>query len=120
MQPKSPKWVEDIRVAAAFILESTSSKSVDDYRNDLMLRSAIERNFEIIGEAVNRLAKHDPKIAERLGDYPRIIAFRNILIHGYDVVDRENVWKVIKENLPSLKEQVEKLLEETTGGSQAD
>jgi uncharacterized protein with HEPN domain len=56
MQPKTPKHLEDIHDAAAFILEVTAGKTLEAYRADRLLRQAVERNFEIIGEAVNRLA----------------------------------------------------------------
>ena len=72
----------------------------------------MERHFEIIGEAMNRIAKYDPETAGRIGDYARIIAFRNILIHGYDLINHEEVWKIIKNNLPDLLSQVEELLNE--------
>jgi uncharacterized protein with HEPN domain len=60
MQPKTPKLLEDIRDAAAFIREAVQGKTIDDYRADRILRQAIERNFEIIGEAMKRLAQHAP------------------------------------------------------------
>lgn len=116
MQRKSPKWIEDIRACASFIIETTAQMELADYRANQLVKSAVERNFEVIGEAINRLARHDAETAARLGDYPRIIAFRNILIHGYDLVDNDQVWKVIKENLPALKERAEVLLRETPQG----
>ncbi len=95
------------------IIATTAKMEQADYRANQLVKSAVERNFEIIGEAINRLAHHDAETAARLGDYPRIIAFRNILIHGYDLVDDSQVWKVIKENLPPLKDGAEALLRET-------
>jgi uncharacterized protein with HEPN domain len=77
-----------------------------------MLRAAVERHFEIIGEAVNRLARHDPETARKVGDYARIIAFRNTLIHGYDLVNHAEVWKVVTDHLPDLRERAERLLAE--------
>ncbi len=112
MLPKTPKWLDDIRVSSSFILDFTKGKTLDDYSSDTMLRSAVERHFEIIGEAMNRIAKYDPETAERIGDYARIIAFRNVLIHGYDLVNHEEVWKIINNNLPELLSQVEELLNE--------
>jgi uncharacterized protein with HEPN domain len=88
MERKSPKLLEDVRGAAAFVLEATREKSLADYRHDRLLRQAVERNFEIIGEAVGRLAKLDPATAARISEYHQIIAFRNLLIHGYDLVMR--------------------------------
>jgi len=76
------------------------------------LRSGVERQFEIIGEAVNRLSKIDRTIVEGLPETPRIVAFRNILIHGYDVVDNRVVWDVIQNNLVPLRDRVTWLLSE--------
>jgi len=60
---------------------------------------------------MKRLARLDEATAARIGDYPRIISFRNVLIHGYDLVDDALVWKVIREQVPSLYETVTALLE---------
>jgi uncharacterized protein with HEPN domain len=68
MQPKTPKLLTDVRDAAAFIRRITSGKTLDDYRADRLVRQAVERNFEIIGEAVGRLARIDPDVAARIGD----------------------------------------------------
>jgi uncharacterized protein with HEPN domain len=62
----------------------------------------VERQFEIVGEALNQLSKVDPDAAARVPDLARIVAFRNILIHGYAVVDNELVWQVLVDRLPSL------------------
>ena len=62
MARKSPKLLEDIRDAAVFVRQACQDKTLDDYRQDRLLRQAIERNFEIIGEAVGRLAKIDPPL----------------------------------------------------------
>jgi len=75
-----------------------------------MLRSAVERQFEIIGEALTQLAKLDEALAAHISEYRRIIAFRNILIHGYAEVDDRLVWDIIKTKLPTLRQQVEALL----------
>jgi len=96
MQPKSLKLIEDIREAAAFIRDATQWSSLEKYQKDKLLRFAVERNFEIIGEAIKRLAGLDQATAARIGDYQQIIAFRNVLIHGYDLVDHELVWSTIK------------------------
>jgi uncharacterized protein with HEPN domain len=110
MERKSPKLLEDIRDAVAFIREVTASKTLDDYRRDRLLRQAVERNFEIIGEAVTRLVKIDPATAAKIGAYQQIIAFRNVLIHGYDLIDEAQVWEVIGQNLPTLESEVSALL----------
>ena len=110
MRPKTPKLLEDIRDAAAFIRETVRGKSLDDYHSDRVLRQAIERNFEVIGEAIKRLAQHDPETVARIGEYRQIIAFRNVLIHGYDLVDHRLVWSTIEQQVPALLRDVEALL----------
>ena len=77
-----------------------------------MLRAAVERQFEIIGEALAQLLKLDEKLAERLSDHRRIIAFRNILIHGYADVDDRLVWDVATTKLSVLRREVDALLSE--------
>jgi uncharacterized protein with HEPN domain len=110
MQPKSLKLLEDIRDAATFIRDVTADKSLDQFRLDRILRQAIERNFEIIGEAIKRLAQLDQRTATEIGDYRQIIAFRNVLIHGYDLVDHELVWSAVKNQVPMLIRDVTVLL----------
>lgn len=74
------------------------------------MRSAVERQFEIVGEALGQLARVDAAMAERIPNLREIIAFRNILIHGYAVIDRARVWRVIEEDLPRLRATLEELL----------
>lgn len=109
------KLLEDMRRAAELINEFVAGKTLADYASDAMLRSAVERQFEIIGEALNRLSKTDPAVADQITGAPRIIAFRNILIHGYDLVDDEIVWDVIETHLPVLRQEVEALLAQDEG-----
>jgi uncharacterized protein with HEPN domain len=110
MRPDVPKWLDDIRDSAAYILAATQDESVESYEANRTLRQAVERNFEIIGEAVNRIRRSERDVAERLGDLRQIIAFRNVLIHGYDYIDVEIVWRVIQARLPELLRTVEDLL----------
>jgi uncharacterized protein with HEPN domain len=112
MQPESPKLLEDARGAIAYILAKTHGLSLDAYLADDVLRPAVERHFEIIGEALNRLAKRDPQTVARIDNYAQIIAFRNVLIHGYDAIDHRRVWDAIKNHLLVLHEQIVALLRE--------
>ncbi len=112
MQLESKKHLEDIRRAAVLIRNFTADVRYEDYAANSMMRSATERQFEIIGEALNRLHKSDPQTAEQVPDYSRIISFRNILIHGYDILDQQVVWDVIRYHLPKLTEAIEALLDE--------
>jgi uncharacterized protein with HEPN domain len=79
-----------------------------------MLRSAVERQFEIVGEGVNQLSRIDPDTASRITEFQRIILFRNILIHGYANVDDRVVWGMIEGKLSTLKEDVSALLAEAS------
>jgi len=111
MRLESKKILEDIRAAAANILDFTRGKNFDDYVRDQMLRSAVERQFEIIGEALNRLSKIDAQTVLKISYFDRIISFRNILIHGYDVVDSAVVWDVIQKDLPELHTEIKAMIE---------
>ncbi|MGH3621014.1 MAG: HepT-like ribonuclease domain-containing protein, partial [Sciscionella sp.] len=95
MPPDPRKYLWDALHAAQLIHDFTQDQSFADYQSHAMLRSAVERQFEIIGEALNQLAKTDPKAAAHIPELPRIVAFRNILIHGYTTVDDALVWQVL-------------------------
>ena len=110
MQPRAPKLLEDIRSAAAFVRADTRGITLQEFQHNRVLRQAVERNFEIIGEAMRRLEKDDPETAARITDYRRIIAFRNVLIHGYDIIDPAIVWSAITDDLAPLLRDVEALL----------
>ena len=75
-----------------------------------MLRSAVEREFIVIGEAINKLATFDEASATKITGYERIIAFRNVLVHGYATVDDRLVWAILVSNIPTLAHQVNGLL----------
>lgn len=112
MRPDRTKAIlEDIRDAASFILETTEGQSREEYVRNRLLRQAVERNFEVIGEAMRLLTREAPETARQISGHERIIAFRNILIHGYDLVDDELVWDTISEKVPALLAEVESLLE---------
>ena len=110
MQPDSRKYLFDIRRAAGLITGFCSGRSFEDYVADDMLKSAVERQFGIIGEALSRLAKTDPLVAGQVTDSRRIIAVRNILVHGYATVDDRIVWGVVESSLPGLVGSVDGLL----------
>lgn len=113
MESRGRELLEDIREAAAFIRQATQGKTLEEYKADQLLRYAIERCFEIIGEAVGRLTRLDPRMKTRIVDHARIISFRNVLIHGYDLVNHAQVWQVISEYLPALESDVESLLNDS-------
>ncbi|HOV12652.1 MAG TPA: DUF86 domain-containing protein [Spirochaetota bacterium] len=108
---KYKKYLMDILTVIneiEMLLEGT--EKLEDYKNNLILKRAIERCLEIIGEAMNNLLNINPSI--NISDTRKIISMRNRIIHGYDKVDDDLLWKVVKGNIPTLKEEVTKLLEE--------
>ncbi|MGD0515969.1 MAG: DUF86 domain-containing protein [Thermoguttaceae bacterium] len=104
------KLLHDIREAALAIFQFVRGKTFDDYRQDELLRSGVERKFEIIGEALNRIKTEDPITLEKLREHRSIVSFRNILAHGYDSIDDRIVWGIIDEDLGNLLQDVEGLL----------
>lgn len=111
MPRDSRKYLYDIQEAAERIVAFVDGRSFSDYQQDHLLRSAVERQFEIIGEALGQLARKAPSVAEQIPEYRRIIAFRNVLIHAYATIDDRLVWGVVEDKLPALRRKVAGLLE---------
>lgn len=110
MRLESKKYLLDIQQAAALASEFVSGRTLDDFLATAMLRAAVERQCEIIGEALAKLAKVDEPIATQISEHRRIIAFRNILAHGYAEVDHRLVWDVVTTKVPTLSAEVGALL----------
>lgn len=110
MRPEAQKYLADIQIAADRIARFCAGRQFEQYLADEMLRSAVERQFGIIGEALAKLAKADPATAASVPDHATIIAFRNILIHGYASVDDKIVWGSIENHLGPLRKAVAGLL----------
>ena len=85
-------------------------KIFEIYQNDLKTKRAVERNIEIIGEAMSRILKQDNKI--KISNSRKIVDVRNRIIHGYDSVSDDVIWGIVVKNLPVLQLEVEKLLNE--------
>jgi uncharacterized protein with HEPN domain len=106
------KYLFDINEACELLLQFTAGKTFSDYSTDPMLRSAVERQFEIIGEALVQALRLDPSVSSRISNSGRIIAFRNRLIHGYSSIADEIVWGILQANLSSLQKEVATLMKE--------
>lgn len=106
--PRAYLW--DIQQGCLNVLSFLSGTSLADYQNNLLLRSAVERQLQNIGEALAQLAKLDPDLAARVPEYRQIIGFRNVLVHGYATLNHDEVWRAIAESLPPLKSTVDALL----------
>jgi uncharacterized protein with HEPN domain len=110
MRLEAKKYLYDMQQAAALLAQFTAGKQFADYDSDAMLRAAVEREFEIIGEALGQLAKLDEDLAAGISEHRAIVAFRNILIHGYAEVDDRLVWDVVETKLPVLIREIDGLL----------
>ena len=113
MHPDAGKLLWDAQQAAERVARFTAEKFFTDYEADDYLRSAVERQFEIVSEALNQLSRLAPATAATIAELPRIVAFRNLLIHGYASVDNRIVWGVIEGSLHSLRASLSRLLAQT-------
>lgn len=112
MEANHLKWLYDINLAIEEIesfLEDNGN-TFEAYKDNLLLKKAIERNLEIMGEAVNRIVKQYPEI--KIENARSIIGLRNFIIHSYDNITDETIWAIIINHMPKLKEEVIKFLKE--------
>src|SRR5690349_17640330 len=109
--PRDPRtWLWDVREAAVAIESFVAGLDANSYASSELVHSAVERKFEVIGEALNQLSRSDPALAARIPHLAQVVAFRNILIHGYALVKHETVWSTIQDFLPALRQAVEEVL----------
>ena len=114
MDERILKWLFDIKMAIEEIdgYFQTQEKDFFKYRQNLMLKRAVERNLEIIGEAMNRIITRDSSFEQKITNAKGIIGLRNQVIHAYDNISDENIWAVLTNHLPKLKAEVDKLSEQ--------
>ncbi len=110
MDNKIQAWLYDILNSIAEIESFFDEKTKDfvEYQKDIRTKRAVERNIEIIGEAVNRILKEEPNIS--IDNARNIIGTRNKIIHSYDSISDELIWSIVIIHLPKLKEEVERLI----------
>lgn len=110
MNDEVRKNLVDVLQAAEEIQTFVCGLDFKAYQSSLVTQRAVERDFEIIGEALNRIRQSDEECLEKISEYHRIIGFRNILIHGYDVIDELIVWQAVENHLPRLIEEIQNIL----------
>jgi len=111
MEKEIKTWLEDIRQSIEEIEEFLPEKrNFIDFQKDLKTRKAIERNIEIIGEAVQRILKINPEI--KITNARKIVDTRNRIIHGYDSISVDIIWAIAVQDLEKLKTAIIRLLEE--------
>ena len=108
-----PKCLVDIRTSIDAIEEFLSEymgerRDFNVYMQNSMLRSAVERKLEIIGEATKRILQTDPEF--KLTNARKIVDLRNRVVHGYDSISHDAIWAIVVKHLSPLKAEVEKLL----------
>ncbi len=116
MDERTLKWLYDIKLAIEeieFFLKDTG-KDFFQYRKNLMLKRAVERNLEIIGEAMNRILTRNSGIDEKIISAKAIVGLRNQVIHAYDNISDENIWSIVISHLPLLKTEINSLIDEAS------
>ncbi len=110
MSDEIKRYLYDISTAINSIFDYLGeSRDFNDYKNNKLLRRGIEREFEIIGEAVNRILRKDSGIS--ISNAKRIVQTRNFIIHNYDNVDDTIIWGIISKDLPKLKIEIDELID---------
>lgn len=104
-------WLEDIKLAIDEIEEFLPQRrDFFEFKKDLKTRKAIERNIEIIGEAVKRILHLNPEI--KITHARKIVDTRNRIIHGYDMVSEDIIWAIVTNDLKDLRQEIINLLDE--------
>ena len=110
MHPEIKVWLKDIELSISEIYEFIPSQvAYVDFQKDIKGRKAVERNIEIIGEAMRRIRELEPGI--QITDSRKIVDTRNRIIHGYDSVSADVIWLIVKRYLPVLEQEVKELLQ---------
>lgn len=115
MHADAAKLLWDAKTALERVARFVAGRSFEEYLLDELLRSAVERQLAIVGEALGQLRKVDAQTASTIPELPRVVAFRNILIHAYANVDDRLVWGVVEADLVVMKDKVEALLADFSG-----
>ena len=112
MRRNPAKFIFDMLDSCKFLLELTRGETVARYKSDRAFRGAVERELQIIGEAMMQLKSLDPQLAVRFTEHEQIIGFRHVLVHGYFDLNADLVWAVIADKLPILRSELELALRE--------
>jgi uncharacterized protein with HEPN domain len=110
MHADARKLLWDAHRAAERVADFTHGKTFSEYESNDLLRSGVERQLAIVGEALNQLRRVDTVTAGAIPELPRIVGFRNMLIHGYASVDNRIVWGIIETSLGPLSTSLARLL----------
>ena len=112
IRPDAVQLLAHMVEATALITRWTAGRTLEDYSQDPFLRSAVERQFINIGEAMNLLRDIEPSAATRISNHRRIISFRNVLVHEFFQVNDLRTWNTVVEHLPILHREVSDIFRE--------
>jgi uncharacterized protein with HEPN domain len=107
------KLLFDVQEGCVLIMKFMEGRTFDQYMKDRMLQSAVERQAEIVGEALRQAAVLEASIADEVPEFRRIIAFRNRLAHGYADISPEIVWGIATNDVPRLLAEVRAAMSES-------
>ena len=110
MKTTLKKRLLDALNACRAIQSFMADRTFAEYEQNQMLRSAVERQFEIVGEALNQADMDNSELSNLIPDVRRIVGLRNRIIHGYDSVDDELLWQTIQTHVPQLAQRITELL----------
>jgi uncharacterized protein with HEPN domain len=116
MNERVLKWLYDIDFAIQEIegFFDTNEKNFITYKKNTMLKRAVERNLEIIGEAVKRILNADSSLENEITNSKAIIGLRNQVIHAYDSISDEAIWSILTNHLPKLKNEIDVLIKKSS------
>ena len=95
-------YIYDILQACKYVKQFTAGKTFDNYTSDILVKSAVERQLTTVGEALNKLKREAPDLFGQFREAEKIIAFRNIMVHGYDIISDQMVWDIVTTKLGNL------------------
>jgi len=116
MKRESSAFLSDIQLACASVVTFTQGFDLEMYSADALVRSAVERQLQNMGEALSQLSRQDPELAAKVPRHRKLIGFRNILVHGYAGLNDSEIWEAVKLHLPGLQAAVETLIQELGQG----
>jgi len=112
MRGQAIKRLLDAAQAIDAIERFTIGETFETYLNSELLQAAVERKFEILGEALKKACEEDPSLSDTIPDLRAVISMRNRIIHAYDAVDQWILWDAIHEDITQLKQHLDALIAE--------
>ncbi|NKB71167.1 MAG: DUF86 domain-containing protein [Candidatus Latescibacteria bacterium] len=105
MKRDANTYLLDLLEAGEHIRVFTQGMSLEDYSKNELVKAAVERKFAVIGEALVGIRESAPELLGDISGAEKIIGFRNVLVHGYAIIDDATVWSAIENNLTTLLEE---------------